>query len=93
MLADFYVLLQVFFIFILPILLINFKIIHVKYRLHILFSMPFIVFLIILLEEWSLYDLGFRFDNFYQGFIPYLLLTILGMKSNKKKCESFFSKL
>lgn len=76
---DFYILIQVFLVFILPVLLINLKIVDVKYRLYILFLMPFLVIIFIIYDKMSFYDLGFRLDNLFVGVMPYLFLTLLGV--------------
>jgi len=69
---------QVFLLFILPVLLVYYKIIQFKYRKHTLVIVFVITSILILYEGWSFADLGIRLDNFVPSLIPYTIFTILG---------------
>lgn len=67
----------IFAIFILPVILVYFKIIKPKYRLETLGILTLIILLIVLIQGWSLKDLGIRFDNILVSFKPYIFFTLL----------------
>ncbi|MCK9292567.1 MAG: type II CAAX endopeptidase family protein [archaeon] len=69
--------LQVIILFILPIYLVYKKIIPFKYRLHTIFGIAILATVIVLLEGWSLADLGFILEGFGSHVIPYLAFTVL----------------
>jgi len=71
--------LEIFVIFILPVLLFTFKIIPLGFEFIALIVFSVLCILVILKDKYSLKQLGFRLDNIKQGFIPYLLFTILGV--------------
>ncbi len=72
-------LLQILFIFIVPVILAYSGIISVKIRLWLFLILFFLVVLVSYFERMSFYELGIRLDNFYQSLIPYSLITILGV--------------
>jgi membrane protease YdiL (CAAX protease family) len=69
--------LQVILIFILPVYLLYKKIIPFKYRLHTLFTIFLIVVFFVLIEGFTFYDLGIRFDNIDIHLYPYIAFTVL----------------
>lgn len=72
-------LLEILFIFVLPPLLIRFKVVSVYSRWG-LFALA-LAFLarMLLYEGWTLARLGVRSDNLAAGFLPYLIFTLLGV--------------
>lgn len=71
--------LQILFIFVIPVLLAYLGIISVKIRLWLFLILFFLVTLVSYFERMSFYDLGIRWDNFYESLTPYLLLTLSGV--------------
>lgn len=69
---------EIFVIFILPILFWYFGFISPKYRLIVLGFVSLLALAIVLFEKTSLYQLGFRLDNFSKAAAPYLVFTAAG---------------
>lgn len=69
-------LIEIFFLFILPVLLIYFNIIPRDVRLGVLALVFFILVGIVVREKWSLKSLGIRLDNLIPALIPYTLFTL-----------------
>jgi membrane protease YdiL (CAAX protease family) len=69
--------LQIFILFIFPILLFLFDVIPLFYIFEALLMVSVFAVCIIVLEGWSWRDLGIRIDNCANAFVPYLVLTIL----------------
>ena len=70
---------QIVLLFIVPVLLVYYKIIPFKYRKHTLIAVSLIMIAIILLEKWTLKQLGIRLDNIQTYAIPYAVITIVGI--------------
>jgi membrane protease YdiL (CAAX protease family) len=73
---DIFNLSVIFFLYLFPIFCIYADIIKYKYRLTVLSIITLVTVLIIVLENWSLADLGIRFDNFIAYLGPYIVFTI-----------------
>jgi len=71
--------LQIFLLFILPVILVYVKIIPFKYRRQTLITVSLITLILIIYDRWSLKDLGIRFDNIIPGIVPYIIFTLLGI--------------
>jgi len=69
----------IFIFFILPVLLIRFKIVPFKHRLNLLYSLFALTLGFVMYQSWSLKKLGIRFDNFQESIIPYFLLLVIGL--------------
>lgn len=72
------VILNIVFLFILPVLLLYLQIIPLNLRFIVLTTVFLIVVLITILERWSLSKLGIRTDNLRQSLVPYIALTAIG---------------
>ena len=72
-------LVQIFVIFILPILLLYFQIVPHSWRIFILALSALFIYGIIKRENWSHEEMGVRYDNFKKAFPYYFLFTILGV--------------
>lgn len=90
---------EILILFVIPIMLLYFKKINFKYRIHVLILICLVTTFIIIFEKWSLNDLGIRIDNIKEGLIPYTLFTIIGIicliivaRILKKKPEEKFYK-
>jgi len=70
---------QIFLLFIVPILLIYYKVIPFKYRKHTLIAVSGITIAVILIEGWTLKQLGIRLDNIREYALPYAVITIIGI--------------
>lgn len=68
---------EIILLFIIPVLLLYFKKINFKYRIHILSLIFIITTVIIVIEKWSLVDLGIRLDNIRESIPPYLFFTVI----------------
>lgn len=77
---------QIFLIFILPIVLINLGIIPVQYRVLILVAIVTALVVLLLKEKWTWHTLGIGNKTFKKYFLPYLLFTAISVV-----CVSFFS--
>lgn len=80
-------------------MLLYFKKINFKYRIHVLSLICLITIGIIVLEKWSLFALGIRIDNIKESLIPYIAFTTVGVlclimvaKLLKNKPEKAFYK-
>ena len=73
-----FLVLQILFLFVLPVILIKYNLISIKSRLYFLFLLPIIIIIDIVYNNWSLTQIGFRFDNLSTGFMPYLVLASIG---------------
>ncbi len=71
--------LQVFLIFILPVILAYLGIIPIKFRLWLFFILVVVVSFLSRYEQFTLQELGIRFDNFDESIIPYSSLTLAGI--------------
>jgi len=69
----------IFLLFIFPVLLVYCRIIPFKYRKHTLATVSAIIVTIILVEGWTLTQLGIRLDNIRECTIPYAVFTIIGI--------------
>lgn len=69
---------EILLLFVVPIMLLYFKKINFKYRIHVLSLICIIVLGIIIFEGWNLFDLGIRLDNIKESLVPYLVFTIVG---------------
>lgn len=76
---DWIILIEIIILFILPVLLLYFKIISFKYRLVVLNAVVFAVLAIVFLENWSLLNMGIRHDNLSVLALPYLFFIVLGV--------------
>lgn len=82
---------EILLLFVIPIMLLYFKKINFKYRIHVI-SLIFIITLgIIILEKWSLFDLGIRTDNIGESIIPYALFTVIGVSALVIEVSSFIN--
>lgn len=70
---------QILFVFILPIFLINFGFISFEYRIPLLIILVTALLSIILIEKWGPKMLGFTKINFRKYILPYALFTIVGV--------------
>jgi len=92
--------LHIVILFILPVLLVYFKVIPFKYRKHTLVIVSILAILLILFEKWTLTKLGIRIDNITTTILPYTIFTILGVILlftiskilKRKKQTDFFKK-
>ena len=71
-------LLQIVLFFVLPVVLLYFRTVPVKYRLSILALVSITILGVVIQEQWTLEYLGIRTSNFSQTIIPYIIFTILG---------------
>jgi len=72
-------LIQIILLFVIPVLLLYFKVIKYKYKIHILSLISLVTLLIIVFENWNFEKLGLRIDNIQIAFIPYAIFTLLGV--------------
>jgi len=72
-------LLQIFIIFIIPVVLLYFEIIPIKFRRWLLWILVLVVTAIVISEGWTLKQLGIRIDNFKMLIRPYALFTLAGL--------------
>jgi len=70
---------QIFIIFVLPVLLLYFNIIPVSWRMIMLAISALFIYGIIRKEEWSYEQMGLRHDNFKKAIPFYLVFTIIGV--------------
>lgn len=71
--------LQVFFIFVVPVLLLYFDIIPKGMRVLVLLFLALMIYGITRKEQWSHHDFGLRTDNFKTIWFPYALMTLIGV--------------
>ncbi|MDR3642701.1 MAG: CPBP family intramembrane metalloprotease [Candidatus Doudnabacteria bacterium] len=71
------VLLEIIFIFILPVLLALFNIVRMKYRFHVFAVMILAGIMIVFSEHWSLLKLGMYVKQLSNGVVYYTAFTIL----------------
>lgn len=71
--------LQIFIVFILPILLIDLGVLSIRYRTAMLIALVSILIAIVIKEKWTPKMLGFDFINIKKYLIPYLGYTILAV--------------
>ncbi len=69
---------EIIVLFIVPVLLLYFKKINFKYRIHILSLICILVLGIMFFEKWSLFDLGIRVDNIKDSLLPYIYFIVIG---------------
>ena len=62
-------------LFVLPVLLIIFGVIPVEFRFFVLLAIIVLATAVIVIEKWTLKDLGIRLDNIKKSASSYLLLT------------------
>ncbi len=72
-------LLEIFLIFVFPMILLFFGVIPLEYRLYVGIPVLSTILLIIKTESWSLKKIGIRIDNLKESLIPYVFFTILGV--------------
>ena len=70
---------QIFLIFVLPVLLLYFKIVPTNWRMIMLAISSLFIYGIIRHEHWTYEDMGIRHDNFKKALPFYLLFTIIGL--------------
>lgn len=70
---------QIFLIFVLPVLLLYFKIVPANWRMILLVISSLFIYGIIRHEHWTYEDMGIRHDNFKKALPFYLLFTFLGL--------------
>lgn len=68
---------QIIYLFILPVLLLYFKIIPINYRLLVLVAVSVIILGIVIFNKWSFNDFGLK-KSFMKDFWPYFIFTLLG---------------
>lgn len=71
--------LELLLIFILPIVLLFYKIIPFRYRLHVLALIFIFIIGQIIIKGWSLIKLGLNFNNFWSTLLVYSLSTSLAL--------------
>ncbi|MFA6397706.1 MAG: CPBP family intramembrane glutamic endopeptidase [Candidatus Paceibacterota bacterium] len=74
-----FILYQIFFIFILPVVLLYFKIIPDGFRIFALMFCCLMIYGIIRYEKWTLKDLGLADERVHKEIIPYIIVTIGGL--------------
>src|SRR3989338_724028 len=67
---------QIGTLFVLPVLLILFGVIPVQYRFFVLLAITILVIAVIVIEKWSLKNLGIRLDNIKKSALWYLIFTV-----------------
>lgn len=72
-------LIQVVFIFVLPIVLLYFNIISKKYRIIILLAVCVAIYGIIKKEKWGKEDIGLKQGTFHLYFYKYIFITIVSL--------------
>ena len=70
---------QIFLIFILPVLLLYFKIVPANWRIILLSISSLFIYGIVQREHWTYREMGIRHDNFRRALPFYLLFTVLGL--------------
>lgn len=70
---------EMLIIFVLPVLLLYFKIIPISYRLWLTIPVTLLIIHSVVREKWSLKKLGIRIDNLRSSFLPYLTFTLVGV--------------
>jgi len=70
---------QIFLIFVLPVLVLYFKILPADWRVVILAVSSLFIYGIIRHEHWTHEDMGIRHDNFWKAFPFYLFFTIISI--------------
>ena len=73
-----YIMAQIFLIFILPVMLLYFKIVSDNWRMVLLMISALIIYGIIRHENWTHKEMGVRYDNIKKAFPYYLFFTVLG---------------
>ncbi|MDO8628683.1 MAG: hypothetical protein Q7R56_02930 [Nanoarchaeota archaeon] len=76
---DFVIMLEIFLLFILPILLLRLKLVPRKFRFYMYIFIILLIFSIFIVEKWSFYQIGFRLDNIRSAVLPYSIFTILSI--------------
>lgn len=71
--------LQIFIVFILPILLIDYGVISIKYRSFMLVVLVSILVAIVIKEKWTVSMLGFNIHRVKKYILPYTLFTALAV--------------
>lgn len=69
---------QILYLFIIPVLLLYFKVLSGNYRFIMLFGVALLLYGIVKSDHWSYSDLGIK-KKFMEGFVPYFLFTIGGV--------------
>jgi membrane protease YdiL (CAAX protease family) len=69
---------QILYLFVIPTLLLYFKVVPGDFRMVMLFGIAILMIGIVKNNHWTLSDLGI-YKNFNKDFIPYLLFTIAGV--------------
>lgn len=75
----FEVIIQIFFLFILPTILIRYYPLSHKCRFALFLTIPLFLAGVVLWEQWSLADIGFRNDTFFSAIVSYGIFTIIGI--------------
>jgi membrane protease YdiL (CAAX protease family) len=70
---------QIFLIFVLPVLLLYFKIVPTNWRMILLALSSLFIYGVVRHEHWTYRDMGVRHDNFKKALPFYLLFTFLGL--------------
>ncbi len=72
-------LLQIIILFVLPVALLYFGIIPIKYRMLALCSVMVLILSVVAEERWTLKDLGISIDGISQAMIAYTIFTVIGI--------------
>lgn len=70
---------EIFLVFVLPVVLWALNIIPTKFRAGALTAMSLLVAVFVILEHWSWQKLGIRTDNLALAFLPYLIMAIVSL--------------
>jgi membrane protease YdiL (CAAX protease family) len=72
------IILQIVFIFVIPIFILYFGILPLQYRLYILALFSTLTLLLVLKKHYTTRELGLRMDNITEGIVPYTIFTLVG---------------
>ncbi len=75
---DVKIILEIFLIFILPVLLWYYKIIPIERRLHALYGMNILALIFVFIHQFNLKQIGVRLDNIYSSLFIYSVFTLIG---------------
>jgi len=91
---------EILLLFVLPVLLIHFRIVHFRYRYVVLGVVTLIMLLVAIAEGWTFTQLGIRTDNLKTALLPYIFFTVAGISfvlivsviiGNKPKLTNFWT--
>jgi membrane protease YdiL (CAAX protease family) len=69
---------QILYLYLIPIMLLYYKVISSGYRILALFSITFLIYGIARYEKWNKKDFGIQ-ESWKKYFLPYLIFTIIGV--------------